>query len=81
MEKSEDGVSNIHNRFSLTLINPSSHYFSLVVSLLVGAAITAITYILYLDSDEFWFRIPAVVATLGATQLIDSRLTRKKEYS
>ncbi len=81
MEKSEDGVSNIHNRFSLTLINPSSHYFSLVVSLLVGAAITAITYILYLDSDEFWFRIPAVVATLGVTQLIDSRLTRKKEYS
>ncbi|MFZ8907884.1 MAG: DUF2070 family protein [Nitrosopumilaceae archaeon] len=81
MEKSEDGVSNIHNRFSLTLINPSSHYFSLVVSLLVGAAITAITYILYLDSNEFWFRIPAVVATLGVTQLIDSRLTRKKEYS
>ena len=81
MEKSADGVSNIHNRFSLTLINPSSHYFSLVVSLLVGAAITAITYILYLDSEEFWFRIPAVVATLGITQLIDSRFTKRKEYS
>ena len=81
MEKSADGVSNIHNRFSLTLINPSSHYFSLVVSLLVGAAITAITYILYLDSQEFWFRIPAVVATLGITQLIDSRFTKRKEYS
>ena len=81
MEKSADGVSNIHNRFSLTLINPSSHYFSLVVSLIVGAVITAITYILYLDSQEFWLRIPAVVATLGATQLIDSRLTKRKEYS
>jgi len=81
MEKSADGVSNIHNRFSLTLINPSSHYFSLVVSLLVGVAITAITYILYLGSEEFWFRIPAVVATLGVTQLIDSRFTKRKEYS
>ncbi|MFB5620979.1 MAG: DUF2070 family protein, partial [Nitrosopumilus sp.] len=81
MEKSADGVSNIHNRFSLTLINPSSHYFSLVVSLLVGVAITAITYILYLGSEDFWFRIPAVVATLGVTQLIDSRFTKRKEYS
>ncbi|MFB5621784.1 MAG: DUF2070 family protein [Candidatus Nitrosomaritimum yanchengensis] len=81
MEKSADGVSNIHNRFSLTLINPSSHYFSLVVSLLVGVAITAITYILYLGSEDFWFRIPALVATLGVTQLIDSRFTKRKEYS
>ena len=81
MEKSADGVSNIHNRFSLTLINPSSHYFSLVVSLLVGVAITAISYILYLGSEDFWFRIPAVVATLGVTQLIDSRFTKRKEYS
>ncbi|MFB5608249.1 MAG: DUF2070 family protein, partial [Candidatus Nitrosomaritimum yanchengensis] len=64
-----------------TLINPSSHYFSLVVSLLVGVAITAITYILYLGSEDFWFRIPAVVATLGVTQLIDSRFTKRKEYS
>jgi putative membrane protein len=81
MEKSADGVSNIHNRFSLTLINPSSHYFSLVASLLVGVAITAITYILYLGSEDFWFRIPAVVAILGVTQLIDSRFTKRKEYS
>ena len=81
MEKSADGVSNIHNRFSLTLINPSSHYFSLVASLLVGVAITAITHILYLGSEDFWFRIPAVVAILGVTQLIDSRFTKRKEYS
>ncbi|MGD8708678.1 MAG: DUF2070 family protein [Nitrosopumilaceae archaeon] len=81
MEKSADGVSNIHNRFSLTLINPSSHYFSLVVSLLVGVAITAITYILYLGSEDFWLIIPAVVATLGVTQIIDSRFTKRKEYS
>ncbi len=81
MEKAEDDVSNIHNRFSLTLINPSSHYFSLVVSLLVAIAITAITHLIYLESDELWFRIPVVAVTLGVIQLIDTKFTRKKEYS
>jgi len=80
MEKA-DGVSNIHNRFSLTLINPSSHYFSLVVSLLVAVAITSITHLIYLDSEELWFRIPAVVITLGIAQLIDTQFTKRKEYS
>jgi putative membrane protein len=81
MEKADDDVSNIHNRFSLTLINPSSHYFSLVVSLLVATAITAITHLIYLGSDELWFRIPIVVVTLGVVQLIDTKFTKRKEYS
>lgn len=81
MEKADDNVSNIHNRFSLTLINPSSHYFSLVVSLLVATAITSITHLIFLGSDELWFRIPAVVATLGVIQLIDTKFTKRKEYS
>jgi putative membrane protein len=80
MEK-EHGVSNIHNRFSLTLINPSSHYFSLVVSLLVAVAITSITHLIYLKSEELWFRIPVVLVILGISQLIDSRFTKRKEYS
>jgi putative membrane protein len=81
MEKAEDDVSNIHNRFSLTLINPSSHYFSLVVSLLVATAITAITHLIYLGTEELWFRIPVVVLTLGVVQLIDTKFTKRKEYS
>ena len=81
MEKAEDDVSNIHNRFSLTLINPSSQYFSLIVSLLVATGITAITHIVFLESDELWYRIPAVVVTLGVVQLIDIQFTKKKEYS
>jgi len=81
MEKADDDVSNIHNRFSLTLINPSSHYFSLVVSLLVATAITAITHLVFLESDELWYRIPAVVVTLGVAQLIDTQFTKRKEYS
>lgn len=81
MEKSSDDVSNIHNRFSLTLINPASHYFSLVGSLIIAAVITAIVYFGYLGSDEIWFRIPMVIGILALTQLIDTRFTRKKEYS
>lgn len=81
MEKSSDDVSNIHNRFSLTLINPASHYFSLAGSLVIAAVITATVYFGYLDSNEIWFRIPAVIGILALTQLIDKHFTRKKEYS
>ena len=81
MEKYSDDVSNIHNRFSLTLINPSSHYFSLVASLIIATVITITTYLGYLESDEFLFRIPMVVGVLAVSQLIDTRFTKKKEYS
>ena len=81
MEKSSDDVSNIHSRFSLTLINPSSHYFSLVGSLIIAAVITATVYLGYLGLGEIWFRIPSVIGILALTQLIDTRFTRKKEYS
>jgi len=81
MQKAPDDVSNIHNRFSLTLINPSSHYFSLIASLIVAIAITVTTYLGYLDSEDFWIRIPLVVGVLAITQLIDTRFTKKKEYS
>lgn len=81
MEKSSDDVSNIHNRFSLTLINPASHYFSLVGSLAIAAVIVSTVYFGYIDSDEVWFRILGVIGILALTQLIDIQFTRKKEYS
>ena len=40
MEEHPDNVSNIHNRFSLTLLNPSSHYFSLIASLAIAVVIS-----------------------------------------
>ena len=81
MEKSSDDVSNIHNRFSLTLINPASHYFSLAGSLAIAAVIVSTVYFGYLGSDEIWFRILGVIGILALTQLIDKQFTRKKEYS
>ena len=81
MQKASDDVSNIHNRFSLTLINPSSHYFSLVGSLITAVVITVTTYLGYLGSEDFLFRIPLVILVLAITQLLDTRFTKKKEYS
>ena len=76
MEKESDDVSNIHNRFSLTLINPSSHYFSLGASLLVAAVISLTTYFGYLtnsNTDEIWYRLPALIGVLLLTQLLDTK--------
>ena len=84
MKKAPDDVSNIHNRFSLTLINPSSHYFSLVASLIVATVISLTTYFVYLGhlgTNEVWYRLPAVIGVLVLTQLLDTRFTKKKEYS
>ena len=84
MDKDSDDVSNIHNRFSLTLINPSSHYFSLAASLVIAAVISITTYFAYLDEnyiEEIWYRLPAIVGVLVITQLLDTRFTKKKEYS
>ncbi|MFQ5497163.1 MAG: DUF2070 family protein [Nitrosopumilus sp.] len=84
MEQAPDDVSNIHNRFSLTLVNPSSHYFSLVVSLVVASVMVLATYFGYLTNLSFeqnWYRLPIVLGVLVLTQLLDTRFTKKKEYS
>lgn len=83
MERARDGVSTIHSRFSLTLISPASHYFSLVASLATAALVSASAYLAYgvAPWGEGWYRIPAVLAVLGLTQLLDTRFTKKKEYS
>ena len=82
--ESSDGVSNIHDRFSLTLVNPSSHYFSLVVSLVV-VSVTVLTihlgYLGELNFEQIWYRLPLVLGVLVVTQLLDSRFSKKKEYS
>jgi len=83
MEDSDD-VSNIHNRFSLTLVNPGSHYFSLVVSLVVAAVMVLATYFGYLSDiaiEQVWYRVPLVLGVLVLMQFLDTRFSKKKEYS
>ena len=84
MEQEIDDVSNIHNRFSLTLVNPSSKYFSLVVSMVVASVTVLAVYFGYLSNlgfEENWYRLPIVLGVLAITQLLDSRFAKKKEYS
>ena len=83
MEQESDDVSNIHNRFSLTLVNPGSKYFSLVGSLGVGVVIVLATYFGYLNLEfnEFWYKIPMVLGMMAAMQLLDVKFAKKKEYS
>jgi putative membrane protein len=84
MEKESDDVSNIHNRFSLTLVNPGSHYFSLAASLGVGLVIVLATYFGYLNNlniEEFWYKIPMVLGIMAVMQLLDVKFAKKKEYS
>ncbi|MDB4849450.1 DUF2070 family protein [Nitrosopumilus sp.] len=83
MEQESDDVSNIHNRFSLTLVNPGSKYFSLVGSLVVGIVIVLATYFGYLNLEfnEFWYKIPMVLGMMAAMQLLDVKFAKKKEYS
>ncbi len=84
MEKAPDDVSNIHNRFSLTLVNPSSKYFSLVVSMVVASVTVLAIYFGYLSNlgfEQNWYRLPIVLGVLALTQLLDTRFAKKKEYS
>ena len=81
MEKEPDDVSNIHNRFSLTLVNPSSHYFSLVASMIVASVISLTTYFGYMNTsitDEVWYRLPIVLIVLRINTVIRYQIYKEK---
>ncbi|MEX0640441.1 MAG: DUF2070 family protein, partial [Nitrosopumilaceae archaeon] len=81
MTESYSDVSKIHKRYSLTLLNPSSLYHSLIISIIVASVLVTLTVSVYLESEDIVFRLLAVIGTLLVTQIIDSRFTRNKEYS
>ena len=81
MTDSSDDVSRIHNRYSLTLLTPSSYRQSLVMSLIIATLLVVTTVFAYLQSDDFLLRLGAVIGVLLVTQAIDSRFIKNKEYS
>jgi putative membrane protein len=81
MTDSHDDVSRIQKRYSLTLINPSSLYLSLIFSIVTVSVLVAITVFAYRQSDDIVFRLALVLPILLATQYIDSRFVRNKEIS
>jgi putative membrane protein len=82
MTESHDDVSKIHKRYSLTLLTPSSRYHSLIFSTIAASILCIITLFSYLGrQDELAFRLPLLIAVLLATQYLDSRFIKNREYS
>ena len=80
MDQSSDDVSRLQGRYVLTLLSPSSRYFSLCLSMGMAALISWVIASYYAESQEYW-RIAATLAVLGVTQLLDSRYIKNREYS
>ena len=49
----KDDVSKIHDKYTLSLINPSSHYISLAISIVIAGLIGAFVAATYLESYRF----------------------------
>ena len=80
MSDSND-IQNIHRRYTLTLINPSSYYVSLFGSIAIASVISFLWFNNFIQNYEILYHLPAAVGVLLAIQYIDSRFTRHKEYS
>ena len=80
MSDSND-IENIHRRYTLTLINPSSYYVSLFGSIAIACVISFLCFNNFITNYEIVYHLPAALGALLAIQYIDSRFTRHKEYS
>jgi len=81
MTGSFDHVTSIHKRYSLTLINPSSFYHSLVISVALVSLLVITINFQYLQNNDILYSLLGIIAVLLSTQYIDSRLIKNKEYS
>jgi len=81
MTGSFDHVTSIHKRYSLTLINPSSFYHSLVISIAIVSLLVITINFQYLQNYDILYSLLGIIAILLSTQYIDSRLIKNKEYS
>jgi len=77
----QDHISNIHNRYSLTLLSPSSFFLSFFLSLTIASLLFVLIEFNYLFTEEILFRLPALIGVIIGTQFIDRLIIKKKEYS
>ncbi len=83
MVDSSDDVSRLHNKYSITLVTPSSYWISLAISMAIMTCVITMSHVWY-GIGEIAQIVPYLVSglgILGITQIIDSRLIAKKEYS
>ena len=76
-----DHITNIHNRYSLTLLSPSSSFLSFFLSLTIASLLFLLIEFNYLFTGEILFRLPALIGIIIATQFLDRLLIKKQEYS
>ncbi|MBB46782.1 MAG: hypothetical protein CMO18_02940 [Thaumarchaeota archaeon] len=81
MMSDSNDIENIHRRYTLTLINPSSYYVSLFGSIAIACVISFLCFNNFITNYEIVYHLPAALGALLAIQYIDSRFTRHKEYS
>ncbi|MDI1495402.1 MAG: Membrane protein [Cenarchaeum symbiont of Oopsacas minuta] len=83
MVDSSDDVSRLHNKYSITLVTPSSYWISLVISMVIMSCVITMSQIWYEIGEitEILPYLSAGLVVLAVTQVIDSRLISKKEYS
>ncbi len=81
MSEQQDHITNIHNRYSLTLLSPSSSFLSFFLALTIVSLLFVLIEFNYLFTDEILFRLPALIGVLIATQFLDRLLIKKQEYS
>ena len=75
MTENADNVSNIHRRYSLTLLTPSSPYLSLFVSIVVASLLILLAELAYFENyDKFFIHVFVAICVLLVTQIIDARL-------
>ncbi len=77
----KDDVSKIHDKYTLSLINPSSHYISLAASIVIAGLIGAFTASTYLGMTDLLFPTLGVIAALVGTQFLDILFAKHREYS
>ena len=75
MTDNADNVSNIHRRYSLTLLTPSSPYLSLFVSVAVATILILLAELAYFENyNRFFYHVGFAIGALLVTQIIDSHL-------
>ena len=67
----QDDVSKIHDRYSLTLLNPSSRYISLAISIVIAGVMAAFVSITYLNQTDVLFPIIGIIGALAGAQFLD----------
>ena len=75
MTENADNVSNIHRRYSLTLLTPSSPHLSLFVSVVVASILVLLAELAYFENyDKFFIHLFVTIGVLLSTQIIDAHL-------